>query len=48
MTTGLLARCMKTLPWVKFVNLYSISEAHDIAYCDLSLWAQEDEVSLQE
>ena len=43
-TTGLLARCIKTLPWVQFVNLYSISEAHDVAYCDLTEWASEDEV----
>ena len=44
-TTGLLSRCMKTLPWVQFVNLYSISEAHDVAYCDLTEWANEDEVT---
>ena len=43
-TTGLLARCIKTLPWVQFVNLYSISEAHDVAYCDLTEWASEDGV----
>ncbi|ELT91031.1 hypothetical protein CAPTEDRAFT_168750 [Capitella teleta] len=35
-TTGLLERCMKVLPSVRFLNLYSISEAHDVTIGDLS------------
>ncbi|XP_074650108.1 uncharacterized protein LOC141905204 [Tubulanus polymorphus] len=35
-TTALLERCCKILPWIQFVNLYSISECHDVAAADLS------------
>lgn len=43
-TVGLLDRCLKALPHVQFVNLYSISEAHDVACCDLSLWNKQEKV----
>ena len=35
-TTCLLDRSVKMFPWMRFVNLYSISEAHDVAGSDLS------------
>ena len=43
-TVGLLERCIKALPNVQFVNLYSVSEAHDISYGDLSQWYKEEQV----
>ncbi|KAL4230934.1 hypothetical protein ACF0H5_011308 [Mactra antiquata] len=30
-TTGLFEKCMKELPWIRFLNLYSVSECHDVA-----------------
>ena len=44
-TVGLLERCIKAFPSVHFLNLYSISEAHDIACADLSTWYQSEKVS---
>ncbi|XP_076468395.1 uncharacterized protein LOC143299151 [Babylonia areolata] len=35
-TTSLFKRCISTLPWVRFMNLYSVSECHDVACVDLS------------
>lgn len=35
-TTSLLKRCIATLPWVRYINLYSISECHDISMIDLT------------
>lgn len=35
-TTILLERCIQSLPHAKFVNLYSISECHDVACLDLT------------
>nr|CAB3237767.1 N-(5-amino-5-carboxypentanoyl)-L-cysteinyl-D-valine synthase-like [Phallusia mammillata] len=35
-TTSLLDRCFAKLPSVKFFNLYSISECHDVSFCDLN------------
>ena len=44
-TTTLLDRCLKALPDCRFINLYSVSEAHDISCCDLTHWAQHNKVS---
>ncbi|CAH1778397.1 unnamed protein product [Owenia fusiformis] len=41
-TVALLERCLKLLPWVRFLNLYSISESHDVTYADLSNWYKSD------
>ena len=43
-TTGLLERCVTAFPWIHYVNLYSVSEAHDITYCDLTEWYQQEKV----
>lgn len=43
-TVGLLERCIKALPNVQFINLYSISEAHDIACEDLTAWYHRENV----
>lgn len=43
-TTGLLERCIKLLPHIQYVNLYSVSEAHDIACFDLSAWYRQEQV----
>ncbi len=43
-TTTLLDRCVKALPKVQFANLYSVSEAHDIACSDLSNWYKQEQV----
>ena len=43
-TVGLLERCMKTLGHVQFLNLYSISEAHDVACADLTQWHHTEQV----
>ncbi|XP_013419834.1 uncharacterized protein LOC106180401 [Lingula anatina] len=40
-TIGLLDRCMKTMPWIRFFNLYSVSECHDVAVADLSHFYQD-------
>ncbi|XP_033112958.1 linear gramicidin synthase subunit D-like isoform X1 [Anneissia japonica] len=36
-TTCLRDRILDTLPWIKLLNLYSISECHDVAVSNLSL-----------
>ncbi|XP_076821581.1 uncharacterized protein LOC143468326 isoform X2 [Clavelina lepadiformis] len=40
-TTSLFERCVSNMPWVKFYNLYSISECHDVAIADLSQFLQQ-------
>ncbi|XP_077984922.1 uncharacterized protein LOC144439501 [Glandiceps talaboti] len=35
-TTALRDRVAKTLPWIQLLNLYSISESHDVCVADLS------------
>ena len=44
-TTALRDRCMRTLPWIKLLNLYSISECHDVAVADLTNLPFQDEVN---
>ncbi|XP_035825631.1 linear gramicidin synthase subunit D [Aplysia californica] len=41
-TTSLLERCIQTLPWVRYVNLYSVSECHDVACEDLSAYYRDN------
>ncbi|XP_076070735.1 uncharacterized protein LOC143042341 [Mytilus galloprovincialis] len=41
-TTALFERCLKLLPWIQFLNLYSISECHDAACEDLNLYFKEN------
>ena len=43
-TTSLFAKCLKLLPWVRFVNLYSVSECHDVCHEDLNAYFAENEV----
>lgn len=43
-TTALRDRCMKTLPWIKLLNLYSVSECHDVATADLTNMPFQNEV----
>ncbi|XP_059147349.1 uncharacterized protein LOC131935076 [Physella acuta] len=45
-TTSLLDRCMTYMPWVRYINLYSISECHDVACEDLSQYYREFKESL--
>nr|KAG5705468.1 hypothetical protein BaRGS_004595 [Batillaria attramentaria] len=45
-TTSLLKRCMETLPWVRFINLYSVSECHDVACQDLTEYYQKNKESM--
>ncbi|KAK3605427.1 hypothetical protein CHS0354_007509 [Potamilus streckersoni] len=35
-TTALFDKCLKVLPWIQFLNLYSVSECHDVAIEDLN------------
>ena len=44
-TTALRDRCMKTLPWIQLLNLYSISECHDVAAEDLTNFPFQDQVN---
>ena len=44
MTTALRDRCMRTLPWIKLLNLYSVSECHDVATADLTNMPFQNEV----
>ncbi|KAJ7376866.1 hypothetical protein OS493_032015 [Desmophyllum pertusum] len=44
-TTALRDRCMRTLPWIKLLNLYSVSECHDVATADLSNMPFQNELS---
>jgi non-ribosomal peptide synthetase component F len=43
-TVSLLSMAVATLPWVAVLNLYSISETHDVAVADLSKWYSSYEV----
>lgn len=43
-TMSLLKRCISTLPWIHFINLYSISECHDVAFVDLTDYYQKNKV----
>ena len=43
-TTALRDRCMRTLPWIKLLNLYSVSECHDVATADLTNMPFQSEV----
>ena len=40
-TTSLLERCLHTLPWIRFINLYSVSESHDMTCGDLNEWSNQ-------
>lgn len=44
-TTALRDRCMRTLSWIKLLNLYSVSECHDVATADLTDMAFQDKLS---
>jgi len=44
-TTALRDRCMKILPWIKLLNLYSVSECHDVASADLTNMQFQEELS---
>ncbi|KAL9971921.1 hypothetical protein ACROYT_G018144 [Oculina patagonica] len=44
-TTALRDRCMRTLPWIKLLNLYSVSECHDVATADLTNMPFQSELS---
>jgi len=46
-TVGLLERCLGLLPHVQFLNLYSVSEAHDIAITDLTAWYNKEKSNLK-
>ncbi|KAH3843031.1 hypothetical protein DPMN_116538, partial [Dreissena polymorpha] len=37
-TTSLMGRCLETLPWIRFLNLYSVSECHDVCCEDLNAY----------
>ena len=37
---------MRTLPWIKLLNLYSVSECHDVATADLTNMPFQNEVCL--
>lgn len=45
-TTALRDRCMRTLPWIKLLNLYSVSECHDVATADLTNMPFQNEVGV--
>lgn len=45
-TMSLLKRCISTLPWIHFINLYSISECHDVAFVDLTDYYQKNKESM--
>ena len=44
MTTALRDRCMRMLPRIKLLNLYSVSECHDVATADLTNMPFQSEV----
>ncbi|XP_015773722.1 PREDICTED: linear gramicidin synthase subunit D-like [Acropora digitifera] len=44
-TTALRDRCMKILPWIKLLNLYSVSECHDVASANLTNMQFQEELS---
>lgn len=43
-TTALRDRAMRMLPWIRLLNLYSISECHDVATSELTNLPFQDEV----
>lgn len=45
-TTALRDRAMRTLPWIRLLNLYSVSECHDVATSDLTKMPFQDDVSV--
>ncbi|XP_050415332.1 uncharacterized protein LOC126829469 isoform X1 [Patella vulgata] len=45
-TTVLFKNCLKRLPNVRFINLYSVSECHDVAACDLTQLYTKDKETL--
>ena len=44
MTTALFERCLKILPGVQFINLYSVSECHDVANENLNDYFRDNKV----
>lgn len=46
-TTALMQRCINLLPWIRFINLYSISECHDVACEDLSQYFTDHKDALE-
>lgn len=44
-TMVLLERIVASLPWVRVANLYSVSECHDVAACDLTQWLKDTKVA---
>ena len=44
MTTALFEKCLKTLPHIQFINLYSVSECHDVAYESLNNYFKDNKV----
>ena len=44
MTTALFERCLKILPGVNFINLYSVSECHDVANENLNDYFRDNKV----
>lgn len=46
-TTALFEKCLALLPWIQFVNLYSVSECHDVACEDLSEYFKDNEGALK-
>ncbi|ESP02709.1 hypothetical protein LOTGIDRAFT_171784 [Lottia gigantea] len=45
-TTALLGNCMKLFPTIRFINLYSVSECHDVAAGDLTEMYEKDKDTL--
>lgn len=43
-TTALFEKCQKTLPHVQFLNLYSVSECHDVAMENLNDYFKDNKV----
>lgn len=46
-TVEFLSRIISVVPWAKVLNLYSISECHDVSVSDLSAWFKEKKPTLQ-
>ena len=46
-TTALFEKCVKTLPHVQYINLYSVSECHDVAYENLNDYFKDNKVKIQ-
>ena len=45
-TTALFERCLKILPEVQFINLYSVSECHDVANENLNDYFRDNKVTV--